>query len=69
MKCPICGGAELIHDTRDVPYTSKGGQTVLSAIEGDYCPACGEIILDRVNCNRVSALITEFNKIVSLEVR
>ncbi|MCD8459809.1 type II toxin-antitoxin system MqsA family antitoxin (plasmid) [Xylella taiwanensis] len=21
MKCPCCGAAELIHDTRDMPYT------------------------------------------------
>jgi len=21
MKCPVCGAAELIHDTRDLPYT------------------------------------------------
>lgn len=23
MKCPVCGAAELIHDTRDLPYTYK----------------------------------------------
>lgn len=25
MKCPCCGAAELIHDTRDMPYTYKRG--------------------------------------------
>jgi YgiT-type zinc finger domain-containing protein len=20
MKCPVCGGAELVRDTRDMPY-------------------------------------------------
>lgn len=24
MKCPVCGAAELIHDTRDLPCTYKG---------------------------------------------
>ena len=24
MKCPCCGAAELIHDTRDMSYTYKG---------------------------------------------
>ena len=24
MKCPCCGAAELIHDTRDLPYSYKG---------------------------------------------
>ncbi|MFX3569288.1 type II toxin-antitoxin system MqsA family antitoxin, partial [Ralstonia mannitolilytica] len=27
MKCPCCGAAELIHDTRDMPYTYKGENT------------------------------------------
>jgi HTH-type transcriptional regulator / antitoxin MqsA len=65
MKCPICGGAELIHDTRDIPYTYKGEETVLPAIEGDFCPACGEIILDMANANKASSLMGEFNKQVN----
>ncbi|MEY3666653.1 MAG: hypothetical protein RL572_193 [Pseudomonadota bacterium] len=24
MKCPVCGTAELIHDTRNLPYTDSG---------------------------------------------
>jgi hypothetical protein len=28
MKCPICGGAELIHDTRDVYHSYKGCETI-----------------------------------------
>ena len=27
MKCPCCGAAELIHDTRDMPYIYKGETT------------------------------------------
>ncbi len=38
MKCPVCGAAELIHDTRDLPYTYKGESTVIQAVTGDYCP-------------------------------
>ena len=29
MKCPCCGAAELIHDTRDMPYTYKGENTTI----------------------------------------
>jgi HTH-type transcriptional regulator/antitoxin MqsA len=68
MKCPICGEAQLIHDIRDVPYTYKGEQTVLPAIEGDYCPACGEVILDRENSMRSSLLMGEFNKQVNAAI-
>jgi HTH-type transcriptional regulator/antitoxin MqsA len=65
MKCPVCGGAELIHDTRDVPYTYRGEGTVLPGIEGDFCPVCGEIVLDRTNCDKVGALTGEFVKQVN----
>lgn len=68
MKCPICGRAELIHDTRDVPYAYKGEETVLPAIEGDFCPVCGEIILDMANSNKASSLMGEFNKQVNAAI-
>jgi len=53
MKCPCCGAAELIHDTRDVPYTYKGETTTIPAVTGDFCPACAESILDATESNRV----------------
>jgi HTH-type transcriptional regulator / antitoxin MqsA len=46
MKSPACGVAELVRDTRDTPYTCKGESTTLSAANGEYCPACGEAVLD-----------------------
>jgi HTH-type transcriptional regulator/antitoxin MqsA len=57
MTCPICGEAQLIHDTRDIPDSYQGEQTVLRGIEGDFCPACGEVILDRDNSMKVSGLL------------
>jgi HTH-type transcriptional regulator/antitoxin MqsA len=41
MKCPCCGAAELVPDTRDMPYTYKGESTTVPAVTGDFCPACG----------------------------
>lgn len=46
MKCPTCTMAELVHDTRDIPYSYKGEATLIPAISGDFCPACNESILD-----------------------
>ena len=68
MKCPICGKAELIHDTRDVSYTYKSEETTLPSIEGDFCPACGEIILDRTNSMKMGALMREFHKQVNAAI-
>lgn len=57
MKCPVCGGAELIHDTRDMPYTYKGETVTIPAVEGDFCSACGEVILARESGDRYSEMI------------
>ena len=65
MKCPCCGAAALIHDTRDMPYTYKGEVTTIAAVTGDFCPACGEVILDREHGDRYSELMLEFNKQVN----
>lgn len=65
MKCPCCGAAELIHDTRDMPFTYKGEQTTIAAVEGDFCPACGEVVLDREHADRYSELIGGFQRQVN----
>ena len=43
MRCPVCGAAELVHDTRVIPYAYKG-RTVQLETSGEFCPACGESI-------------------------
>jgi HTH-type transcriptional regulator/antitoxin MqsA len=65
MKCPVCGAAELIHDTRDMPYTYKGDSTTIPAVSGDFCPACSEVILDRQQGDRYSELIGVFQRQVN----
>lgn len=62
MKCPICGAAELLHDTRDLPYTYKGETTVLPQVTGDFCPACDESILDVAESQRTMTLMVSFTK-------
>lgn len=65
MKCPSCGAAELIHDTRDLPYTYKGEATAIPSVTGDFCPACNEIVLDREQGDRYSELIGMYQKQVN----
>lgn len=65
MKCPVCGAAELIHDTRDVPYVYKGEATTIPAVTGDFCPACGEVVLDRERGDRYSKAIGLFQRQVN----
>ena len=65
MKCPSCGAAKLIHDTRDMPYIYKGENTVIPAVTGDFCPACGEAVLSREQGDRYSELIGTFQRQVN----
>ena len=65
MKCPVCGAAELIRDTRDLPYTYKGETTAIAAVTGDHCPACGESVLDREQGDRYSELVGAFQRQVN----
>jgi len=65
MKCPNCGAAELAHGTRDMPYIYKGESTTIPAVTGDFCPACGEGVLELGESIRTSELMLEFNKQVN----
>lgn len=68
MKCLACGAAELVRDTRDLPYTYKGETTTIPAVTGDFCPACGEVILDVAESTRTSEAMLEFNKQVNASI-
>jgi HTH-type transcriptional regulator / antitoxin MqsA len=68
MKCPACGAAELVHDTRDVPYTYKGESTIIPDVTGDFCPACGEVVMDMSEGTRHSATMLAFNKQVNASI-
>jgi len=68
MKCPVCGAAELIHDTRDLPYTYKGETTVIPAVTADFCPACDESITDMPETERVMREMQTFNKQVNAAI-
>lgn len=68
MKCPVCGAAEQIHDTRDISYTYKGETTAIPHVTGDFCPACDESILDAAESERVMQSIRAFNKEVNAAI-
>ena len=68
MKCPSCGASNLVHDTRDLPYTYKGETTILPQVTGDFCHACDESILDAEESRRTMSLMLEFNKQVNASI-
>jgi HTH-type transcriptional regulator/antitoxin MqsA len=68
MKCLSCGKGRLVRDTRDVPHTYKGETTMIPAVRGDFCVACGESVLAAAEASRVSAVMLEFNKQVNASI-
>jgi HTH-type transcriptional regulator / antitoxin MqsA len=58
----------LVHATRDIPYTYKGASTVIPKVTGDFCPTCGEAVLEKSESVRISALMLEFNKKVNASI-
>lgn len=68
MKCPSCAAATLVRDTRNLPYAYKGESTVIPRVTGDFCPNCGEVILDASESARTSAAMLKFNKQVNASI-
>lgn len=68
MKCPSCAAAELVHDIRDLPYTYKGESTLIPAVNGDFCPACDEVLTDAEESKRTMTLMLAFNKQVNAAI-
>lgn len=65
MKCPICGGADLKHETRDVKYEYKGHSTVVEDITGDFCDECGEVIYNADMSAKFSTEVAAFHRKVN----
>lgn len=68
MRCPVCGAAELIPDTRDQPYSYKGETTTISSVTGEFCPACDESILDGAESHRVMRAMQAFARQVNAAI-
>ncbi len=68
MKCPSCGAGKLVRDTRSISYTYKGETTIIPAVRGEFCPACGESVLAAAESKRVSAAMLDFNKQVNASI-
>lgn len=68
MKCPVCGEGVLVRDTRNIPYSYKGESTAIPAVKGDFCPACGESVLDAAESRRVNKWMGNFIRQVNASI-
>jgi YgiT-type zinc finger domain-containing protein len=57
--CPCCGAMALQRDTRDFVSTGPdGAQVSVQQLTGDYCGACGEVVLDAIEGDRLVASVS-----------
>ena len=62
MICPVCGVTVLVREARDLPYSYRNESTSIAAVMGDFCPACGDALLDASESARVSAAMLAFKE-------
>lgn len=62
MKCPCCGQASLVHDTRDLRYTFNGKSSAITNATEDFCPTCEEVVLNENKATRISSSMLDFNR-------
>lgn len=67
MKCPECGGAELVPGVKEVPFTYKG-RTIMLETHADFCPVCGEGVLSDEEADRLDELSEVFRRKVNEEL-
>ena len=65
MNCPVCSAAALVRETRDLQYSYMNASISITAVTGDFCPACGDAILGASESARVSAAMLAFNEHVN----
>ncbi|WP_374582703.1 type II toxin-antitoxin system MqsA family antitoxin [Pseudoduganella sp.] len=62
MKCPFCGRAELRRVVRDVALEFKDQHSMVADVSGDFCEACGEMILAEGETDRVGSALQELQQ-------
>lgn len=64
MKCPTCGNGNLVHGTRNRPYTYKGKSTTIRNVTGRFCdnPDCRDVVLEMAESVRTAREMLAFNK-------
>ena len=63
MKCPECGGAELVPGVRTRRFRYRGRELTYE-MRGDFCPLCDEGVLSNEESDRLDAVYTAFRQSV-----
>lgn len=44
--CPTCGSKKIRLIKKDLAFTHRGKEVIVSQVECEECPECGEVITD-----------------------
>lgn len=55
MKCPVCGGAELVTTCRDIAQQVGGAYVTVPNETVQYCKACNAIVRNEAGDDRQAA--------------
>lgn len=61
MRCPGCGGAELVPGVKELPFTYRGA-TLMLETHADFCSVCGGGILSDEEADRLDGLSATFRR-------
>lgn len=65
--CHVCGQKALVHAVRDLPYAYKGRETVIAAVQADWCDACGECLSGPEETHRIMQAMAQLQRQVNAE--
>jgi HTH-type transcriptional regulator/antitoxin MqsA len=66
--CPVCGVCALTRAVRDQSYTYKGRETIIEAVEADWCEACGESLTGPGETEKVMVAMRAFQRQVNADL-
>jgi HTH-type transcriptional regulator/antitoxin MqsA len=73
MKCPACGHPKMAAKTKDETLSYGGQSLTLHAMQGDFCPSCGEGVWDAESYRRYTeaqaALLRAVKGDISADIR
>jgi HTH-type transcriptional regulator/antitoxin MqsA len=73
MKCPACGHPKMAAKTKDETLSYGGQSLTLHAMQGDFCPSCGEGVWDAESYRRYTeaqaALVRAVKGDISADIR
>ena len=73
MKCPACGHPKMAAKTKDETLAHGGQSLTLHAMQGQFCPSCGEGVWDAESYRRYTeaqaALVRTVKEDISADIR